>query len=306
MDYSQDTPFNTYEDIQSAIEMKSAKLSYPHSVGYTMACQINPINHITPIIMLLLPAFSIFLVCYYFSIPYWTMLFAIPLFLVHSFYPHYKLVFWVLSIGSIVLQSTIMREHQWILSFGVGIIGLIIGHTIWWAYISGVVNKKLLSDESLFETFWKKKAFGIYNTNPFNEFLMYSTPPRKVTPQKPTRRETYTPNEEYIECLLNSSNGTLSRASAEFADNMMFIASTYGKDAAIKELNKYRDNAYKNLLETKSTLSIAVFPYSFLVGLLIGGNIITESEGDELNKQHLQIMESALYKSKGLDRRTKP
>ena len=99
MDYSVDTPFRTYQEIQEAIKTKRATLSYQRSAAYNVACRANSINVISNLIIPIVSVVAMLAACSFFSISKWVLLFGIAVLFVNTLVPRLKGLFWFLAIA---------------------------------------------------------------------------------------------------------------------------------------------------------------------------------------------------------------
>lgn len=172
MDYSFDTPFRTYQEIQEAIKSKRAILSYQRSTAYNIACRVNPINVISNLIIPIISVVAMLAACVFFSISKWVLLFGIVVLVINSLVPHLKGLFWVISIALIALPLFLLKGSMWLLAVGVGIIGMMVGYYIWWGIISGIATNAIMTDGSLFETVWTSGKVAIKTNNSIEGFYI--------------------------------------------------------------------------------------------------------------------------------------
>ena len=173
MDYSVDTPFRTYQEIQEAVKAKRASLSYQRSAAYNVACRVNSINVISNLIIPIVSVVAMLAACSFFSISKWVLLFGVAVLFVNTLVPHLKGLFWFLAIALIVLPLVLLKGAMWLLAIGVGIIGMMLGYYIWWGIISGVATNAIMTDESLFEAVWTASRVALKTNSTIDGFYVY-------------------------------------------------------------------------------------------------------------------------------------
>ena len=175
MDYSVDTPFSSYQEIQEAVRTNKVTLSYDRGTAYNISCAVKPISTIANIIIPIISVILMFIACQYFSVSKWFLLFGIVVLLINTLVPHLKGFFWLLAIALIALPFVYLHNSMWMVVIGVGIVGMLIGYYIWWGIISGIASKAIMSDEELFESVWKAKKVALRTDNTMNGFYTYGT-----------------------------------------------------------------------------------------------------------------------------------
>ena len=179
MDYSADTPFKDYQDIQNAVRTGEAILSYNRVAAFNIACDAKPICAISNLIVPVVSVTLMWIICAWLGITKWVLLFGVIVLLINTIISNRLNGFlWVVAIVAIVLPL-VFDAPYWLLAIGVGIIGMMLGDYIWWGLISGCASIALMSDESLFEvawTTWKvalrtKEGFHIYGKESIKDIL---------------------------------------------------------------------------------------------------------------------------------------
>ena len=173
MDYSVDTPFRTYQDIQAAIRTKKVVLSYDRSTAFHIACRVNKYYAILNMIIPLISIVMMYFACSFFSTTKWVLLFGIVVFLVNSMVPHIKRVLWIVAVALIALPIFLFNSAMWLVAIGFGIIGMIIGYDIWWGIIARTASKVLMTNEELFESLWKDEKIALRADNTMNGFYIH-------------------------------------------------------------------------------------------------------------------------------------
>ena len=98
---------------------------------------------------------------------------------------------------------------------------------------------------------------------------------------------------EVVKQILNDSNGRVEKEEAEQFVRLFRLHSAYGKEEFLKEFREWS----KELREKKGATG-ALFPTSFLVGVLNGSKLINEEEVKMLTEENTQaIMEEVKGKS---------
>ena len=170
-----DSPFRTYQEIQEAVKTGKAVLSYDRTAAYNIACDTNKKYIMSNLIIPLISILAMLIVCQIFSITKWVLLFGIFSLIAYTFVPHLRSLFWVIAIILIALPLLFLHNLMWLLAFGFGIIGMIVGYDIWMAIITSTARKALLNNESLFESVWIAKKVAIKDNNTTNGFYMYGS-----------------------------------------------------------------------------------------------------------------------------------
>ncbi len=173
MDYSVDTPFRTYKEIQDAVKSNVAILSYDRSAAYHLACRVNPINTILNLLIPIISVLLMLLACVYFSITKWVLLFGILVLVIYTWVPHMKVLFVIIAIALIALPLFILNNSMWLLAIGVGIFGMLIGYYIWWGITAGIAHKALMANESLFESVWCSRKVALKTSSTIDGFFIY-------------------------------------------------------------------------------------------------------------------------------------
>ena len=173
MDYSVDTPFRTYQDIQEAVRTKKVLLSYDRNTAFNIACSVNPLLSILNLIIPLISMLLIYLACNFLSTTKWVLLFGLVALLLNAAVPHIKGFLWILAIALIALPLFFFNNVMWLVPIGFGIIGMIFGYYAWWEIISGMTSKAVMADELLFESLWKGKKLALRADNTMDGFYNY-------------------------------------------------------------------------------------------------------------------------------------
>lgn len=176
MDYSIDTPFSTYEEIQSAISSGKAKLSYDRTTAFNIACRVNQrVANTNFIILPLASIVAMLIACKLFSVSKWVLLFALSSIVFIAIVPHMKRLLTIIGIALIALPFIVFHNSAWMIAIGAGIIGMIIGYDIWWGIISSTAHSVLMSNEELFESVWKSGKIAIKTDNTIDGFYTYGS-----------------------------------------------------------------------------------------------------------------------------------
>lgn len=172
MDYSLDTPFKTYYEIQDAIYSRTATLSYNRSSAYSIACRIHPICVISNLLVPVTSLIMMFIACIFFEVSKWFLLFGIAVLVLHPLVDHLKGLFVLISLLLIVIPLLI-GNTMWLFVIGTGMLGMLIGNYIWWGIISGTASRALLTDESLFQSVWCSRGVALKTKYPRDGFYFY-------------------------------------------------------------------------------------------------------------------------------------
>lgn len=173
MDYSADTPFRTYKDIQTAVQEKRAILSYNRATAYHIACRVSAINVVLNIIIPFVSIALMFVACKVYDISMWVLLFGIIALVLYAQIPYWKNALIIIAIFLIAIPLFILKNAMWLLGIGVGIIGMLIGYYIWWSIIANVASGAIMTNESLFESVWTDKNVALRTNNTINGFYTY-------------------------------------------------------------------------------------------------------------------------------------
>jgi len=160
MEYRNEMPFSSYDELVKAVQNGEAKILYRRSTANNLA---NRNSHIGSLLFglgavfgsIILLAFSHFVIH-----NYWIMLFAIVLFLLNSIVPYIKKSLLLISIVISVLPF-IIQKAIWLSAIGLSMIALYIGYEIWWGVVSYRAQSMLLSDKTLFEQVWQSGSIGV-------------------------------------------------------------------------------------------------------------------------------------------------
>lgn len=161
MDYSSETPFNTFSQIQKALEDGTARLSFQRSAAFNIACSVNPLYSISNLLITIISMVLVLLVCHLFGVSKWFLLFGIVSFIFNTVVPHLKVLLSITACVFLVLYFTVLHSMAWMVAISAGIFGMIIGYDIWWNLISGVATKALRWNEELFQNAWEGHAVAL-------------------------------------------------------------------------------------------------------------------------------------------------
>lgn len=174
MDYSLDTPFHSYNEIQEAIVNNKAKLSFNRATAYTIACNVNKIYALSIYIIPILSIVTMLVVCQIYSTTKWVLLFGVVVFGIKTLVPHLRGLLWASGIILICLPLLFIHNAMYLLAIGAGILSMIVAYDIWWGLISAAASNVLLTDEATFESVWMARKVAIKTENGADSFHIYS------------------------------------------------------------------------------------------------------------------------------------
>lgn len=161
MDYSSDTPFKTFSQIQKALEDGTARLSFQRSAAYNIACSVNPLYSISNLLITIISMLLVFLACHFLGVSKWFLLFGIVSFIFNTVVPHLKVLLSATACALLVLHFTVLHSMAWLVAISAGIFGMIIGYDVWWGLISAVATNALRWNEELFQNAWEGHAVAL-------------------------------------------------------------------------------------------------------------------------------------------------
>lgn len=174
MDYSMDTPFESYQEIQKAVKSGKATLSHNRVTAFNIACDVKPLCAIANLIIPFISIILMWIVCAWLGVTKWILLFGIVTLPVSVLFSNrLNGILWVISITAIVVPLLLLLEDiYWLVVIGVGIIGMMIGDYIWWGLIASVASVALMSDESLFEATWTARQVALRTAQGFHIYSL--------------------------------------------------------------------------------------------------------------------------------------
>lgn len=161
MDYSSETPFETFHQIQKALEDGTAHLSFQRSAAFDIACSVNSLYGISNILVTIISMVLVFLVCHFLNVSKWLLLFGIFPFIFNTMVRYLKTLLLVIACALLVLYFTVLHSMAWMVAISAGLIGMAIGYDIWWGLISGVATKALRRNEDLFQNVWERQGVAL-------------------------------------------------------------------------------------------------------------------------------------------------
>lgn len=172
MDYSVDTPFGTYQEIQEAIRNKKAILSYQRSAAHHIACRVNQLNAALNLIIPLISVIAMLGACLIFSISKWVLLLGIATLILYTWVPYWRKGLLVVAVVLIILPLLVLNNAMWLLAIGVGFIGMIIGYDIWWGLIADIATNALMTNEALFQSVWTAGRVALKTNSTMDGFYV--------------------------------------------------------------------------------------------------------------------------------------
>ena len=162
MDYSQDTPFKSFEEIKNAVKAHKVSFSWRRGSAYNLVCESYKMMILSNLMIPLFSLLFMLISCQVLSVSKWIALLTLivlPLNMVIS--NRLNGLFMCIALIFIVVPLWVINSVLWLVPIGAGIIGMMVGDYIWWGLTSGIATNLILTGEFLFMDEWSKRGFAI-------------------------------------------------------------------------------------------------------------------------------------------------
>jgi hypothetical protein len=160
MEYKDEMPFSSYDELVKAIYNDKAALSFSRATAYNLSNRSGHIGFILSGLGVVFGFLVLFVFSHFFIHNYWVMLFAIVLLLLNTIVPHIRKPLLSISIVLCILPL-IIQKVIWLSAIGFSLIALYIGYEIWWGVVYNKARSMLLMDKSLFEQVWQSGSMAV-------------------------------------------------------------------------------------------------------------------------------------------------